>query len=124
MIEKLRVDDAVEASPIHLFGGMWGTIATGLFSNKKGVFYGASGCGTFFGYQILGLVCMFLWTTFFSILFFFSMKKLNLLRIEKEIEIIGLDIAELGGMTDEVYQRIKIEYGRNLLATPEINRQL
>ncbi len=67
---------------------------------------------------------MFTWTTFFSILFFFSMKKLNLLRIGKEIEIIGLDIAELGGMTDEVYQRIKIEYGRNLLATPEINRQL
>ena len=31
------------------------------------------------------------------------MKKLGLLRIKKEIEIIGLDIAELGGLTDEVY---------------------
>jgi ammonia channel protein AmtB len=46
---------------------------------------------------------MFVWTAFFAILFFFSMKKLGLLRIEKEIEIIGLDIAELGGMTDDVY---------------------
>jgi hypothetical protein len=42
------------------------------------------------------------------------MKKLNLLRIEKEIEIIGLDVAELGGLSDDVYQKIKIEYGRNL----------
>lgn len=50
VIEKFHVDDAVEASPIHLFGGMWGTIATGLFSTEKGVFYGADGCGTFFGY--------------------------------------------------------------------------
>jgi ammonia channel protein AmtB len=44
------VDDAVEASPIHLFGGIWGTIATGLFSNEHGVFYGRPDMGTFFGY--------------------------------------------------------------------------
>jgi ammonia channel protein AmtB len=50
-----------------------------------------------------GLVSMFAWTSFWSILFFFSMKKLGLLRISKEMEIIGLDIAELGGMTDEIY---------------------
>jgi Amt family ammonium transporter len=39
IIDKLRVDDAVEASPIHLMGGMWGTIATALFSNENGVFF-------------------------------------------------------------------------------------
>lgn len=39
-MEKVHVDDAVEAFPIHLFGGMWGTIATGLFSNVSGVFCG------------------------------------------------------------------------------------
>jgi hypothetical protein len=31
------------------------------------------------------------------------MKKLGKLRIAKEIEIIGLDVAELGGLTDDVY---------------------
>jgi hypothetical protein len=49
------------------------------------------------------------------------MKRLGMLRIEREIEIIGLDIAELGGMTDEIYQKIKIEYGRTLIMAPEIN---
>jgi Amt family ammonium transporter len=48
VMEKCHVDDAVEAFPIHLFGGMWGTIATGLFSNRAGLFYGYG--GTFFGY--------------------------------------------------------------------------
>jgi Amt family ammonium transporter len=41
-IEKLHVDDAVEASPIHLFGGIWGTIATGIFSFNGGAIYGGT----------------------------------------------------------------------------------
>jgi Amt family ammonium transporter len=31
IMEVLRLDDAVEAVPVHLFGGIWGTLATGLF---------------------------------------------------------------------------------------------
>jgi ammonia channel protein AmtB len=33
-----------------MFGGIWGTIAVGLFDNEKGLLYGADGSGTFFGY--------------------------------------------------------------------------
>jgi Amt family ammonium transporter len=50
LLDKIHVDDAVESAPIHLFGGIWGTIATGLFSNKYGVVYGFEGSGTFFAY--------------------------------------------------------------------------
>ena len=46
---------------------------------------------------------MMAWSSVFSIAFFLLMKKLGLLRIKKEIEIVGLDIAELGGLTEEVY---------------------
>lgn len=116
--KKFNIDDVVEAAPVHLFCGLWGTIATGLFSFKSGVFYGVPGSGTFFGYQILGIVVMFAWSSFFSITFFMIMKKLNYLRIQKEVEIIGLDVAELGGLTEEVYSKIKIEYGRNLIYSP------
>jgi Amt family ammonium transporter len=31
LIEKIKLDDAVEAVPVHLFGGIWGTMATGFF---------------------------------------------------------------------------------------------
>ena len=50
---------------------------------------------------------MFLWTSFWSIVFFSTVKKLGILRIGKEIEIVGLDIAELGGMTQEAYLKLK-----------------
>ena len=46
---------------------------------------------------------MFAWSSVFSISFFLLMKKFDMLRIGKEIEIIGIDIAELGGLTDDVY---------------------
>jgi len=31
---RLKIDDAVDAIPVHMFGGAWGVIATGLFSNE------------------------------------------------------------------------------------------
>ena len=118
MLDKLHIDDAVESTPIHLFGGIWGTLATGIFSNKYGAVSGYPDAGYFFGWQCIGLVSMFAWSSVCSICFFLTMKKLGLLRIPKEIEIVGLDIAELGGLTEEVYQKIKVEYGRNMTYSP------
>lgn len=122
VLEKFHVDDAVEAFPIHLFGGMWGTLATALFDNEFGLFNPSSPSRwSYLGWQMCGMVTILAWTAFFSVLFFYSMKRAGLLRIEKEIEIIGLDIAELGGMTDEMYQKIKIDYGnRNTIYTPDM----
>jgi Amt family ammonium transporter len=34
LILKLKIDDAVDAIPVHLFGGAWGVIAPGFFSNS------------------------------------------------------------------------------------------
>ena len=42
-----------------------------------------------------------------SIVIFFVLKKTGLLRIDRAVEIIGLDIAEMGGVSDEVYNKIK-----------------
>ena len=32
LLVKIRTDDAVDAIPIHLFGGIWGTVSVGLFA--------------------------------------------------------------------------------------------
>jgi Amt family ammonium transporter len=37
LLERLRIDDAVDAIPVHLFNGAWGLIATGLFSSSEGM---------------------------------------------------------------------------------------
>lgn len=48
-ITKLGIDDPVEACCVHMFGGIWGTIAVGFFDNQKGVIYEREGRGYFFG---------------------------------------------------------------------------
>ena len=46
----LRIDDVVDASPVHFFCGMWGTIAAGLFAEPDNVemAYGTGSCGLFY----------------------------------------------------------------------------
>ena len=38
-MEHIEVDDPCEAFPLHLSGGLTGTLGVGLFSNVNGVFY-------------------------------------------------------------------------------------
>jgi ammonium transporter, Amt family len=35
MLVYFRIDDVVDAIPVHMFGGMWGVIATGCFSKPE-----------------------------------------------------------------------------------------
>lgn len=42
------------------------------------------------------------------------MKRLGLLRIDKTIEIIGLDIAEMGGVSEELYEKMRKEFGGSI----------
>jgi hypothetical protein len=48
------------------------------------------------------------------------MHRMGKLRLDKSIEIVGLDIAELGGVSEEVYNKIKLEFGRGI-NSPKIN---
>lgn len=51
---------------------------------------------------------MFAWTTLWSIFFFYAMQRIGILRISKDIEIIGLDIAELGGFSHDDLLKMKL----------------
>ena len=41
LCELATVDDPIEASSVHGFGGMWGLIAVGIFDNVEGLLSGA-----------------------------------------------------------------------------------
>ena len=47
LLEKLKIDDVVDASPVHFFCGVWGTIAAGIFASPSNVemAYGTGSCG-------------------------------------------------------------------------------
>ena len=99
LCEILTVDDPIEASSVHGFTGMWGLIAVGIFHTEKGLLSGAEeGKLRFFGVQIGGMIVIILWVGVISFLYFVSMHFFKLLRVSILDEVIGLDIAEMGGL--------------------------
>ena len=96
--KKLKIDDAIGASSVHGVVGIWGTIVIGLWGiDSKG------GIGIFNGggyeqlvSQLIGASAYTLWAATFAFIFFWILKKTVGLRVTKEEEIEGLDIAEHG----------------------------
>ena len=88
LIDKLKLDDPVGAIAVHLICGIWGTLAVGIFGAMKGIDQ--------FLIQLagVGLVGAFSVTTSFAILF--VIKKTIGLRVDKQEELRGLDLAEHG----------------------------
>ena len=53
------------------------------------------------GYQIVGIVVIIAWVSLISFPAFYIMREINVLRVDKAVEEIGLDVAELGNVSDE-----------------------
>ena len=84
LLEKLRIDDAVGAWPVHGLCGIWGGIATGLFG------------GHALGVQVLGSIAISAWAFVTMFIFFTVLKTLGLLRVTRREELAGLDFIEHG----------------------------
>lgn len=105
---KLRIDDPLEAFPIHGATGFWGVIAVGLFSVKEfqdiakvgnenwGAFYG--GGGKLLAANLIGGIIIASWTTVCIAPLFYGMKYADVLRISRDEELIGNDISKHGGV--------------------------
>jgi len=100
LLDRLRIDDPVGAVPVHGMGGVWGTIAVGIFGRESlglshnGLFYG--GGALQLGIQALGVitVALFIMATMGIV---FKLIDLSIgLRVEREEELRGLDIGEHG----------------------------
>ncbi len=100
--EKLRVDDPVGAVAVHMFNGIWGTLAVGLFATTSapgndsvvGLFYG--GGVKQLGIQLLGFASVALWTAVTITAAYLAIKAVFGLRVKEEEEITGLDATEHG----------------------------
>jgi Amt family ammonium transporter len=112
LILRFKIDDAVDAIPVHMFGGAWGVISTGLFTNANrlavaggstdniGWFYEwgrGSGNFTLIGIQLLAVLFVFGWTAGIFTPFCLVLKFLNWLRIDPLEEEVGMDISRHKG---------------------------
>ncbi|MEO3414342.1 ammonium transporter [Roseovarius sp. CAU 1744] len=85
LLDKFKIDDVVGAIPVHLFAGIWGTIAV-VFTND------AASLGT----QLYSIVVVGLFVSAASAIVWLVLKTTMGLRVDEEVEINGLDMAELG----------------------------
>lgn len=108
IFDRWHIDDPVGALPVHLVGGVWGTLAVGLFSVGPGINswhteVSGPSLGAFTGgtlqpvlIQLTGIAIVGLFVCV-STLFFWAMLKLTFgLRVSHHSEFIGLDISEHG----------------------------
>jgi Amt family ammonium transporter len=99
----LKVDDPCDACVVHGFCGVWGLWATGLFCTDGNVQYAAypntnSACKRFeqFGVQVVGSLVIIAWTCATTGLLFMGIKYTVGMRVDSEIEELGLDASEHG----------------------------
>ena len=104
---KFKIDDPVGASSVHAVNGVFGIICVGLFADGKygdglngiagnvtGLFYGGG-----FGQLWAQLICvgvLIVWGFGLSYVFYKVLDKFWGLRVTKEIEMMGMDIPEMG----------------------------
>jgi len=101
MFDRLRLDDPVGATSVHLVHGVFGTICVGLFGVKgygglahDGLFRGGGFAQLGAQLEAVVVVGAFSFTT--SMLAWLGIKKGIGLRVSPEDEVGGLDIAEMG----------------------------
>ena len=105
----LHIDDPVGAVAVHCMNGIWGTLAVGLFATDTapgysianasgetltGVFYGGS--FELLGLQLTGFISVAAWTAVTITITFLIIKAIIGLRVERDEEILGLDVTEHG----------------------------
>eukprot|EP00899_Mesostigma_viride_P015389 jgi/Mesvir1/23851/Mv10654-RA.1 len=114
LLKMLKIDDPLDAAPVHMFCGAWGLIAVGPFVRRDLVsfFYGKTfeygflygGGGKQLGIQILGVVAIAAWSGATSCIVFGILSKLGVLRTKMNDELMGLDLTHHGGSHLQVIQ--------------------
>ena len=84
-LDKLKIDDVVGAIPVHLFCGIWGTVAV-VLTNSDATLYGQIASILIVGAFVFGV----------SAVVWLILKTTIGIRVNEEDEINGLDVAELG----------------------------
>ncbi|GAB4284594.1 MAG: hypothetical protein Fur0025_15440 [Oscillatoriaceae cyanobacterium] len=99
LLIRFRIDDAVGAIPVHLGGGIWGTLAVAIFGQPERL-------GTELnhwqqlGVQVLGIFMAFLLAFGITYLVLKITNRFFPLRVSTADEVIGLNVSEHGAKTE------------------------
>jgi len=113
LLEKLEIDDPLDAFPVHGVCGAWGVISVGIFAfdDDDIAFAGYStdvSQGYRLGIQMLAVFMIALWCIANGLIIFGGMAYFKVLRVDQETEEDGLDFKEHGGIgysTDMMFSK-------------------
>jgi len=101
VLEKLKIDDAVGAIPVHCFCGVWGTLAVALFGNPE-IWGSGLNRGEQLLVQLMGIGTNFIWAFGISYILLWIINRWMPFRISPEDEHIGLNVAEHNAHTETI----------------------
>ncbi len=84
-LDRMKLDDVVGAVPVHLFAGVWGTLAVCLTNPDASL-----------GAQVIGILAIGLFTFAFSLLAWYGVKLVLGIRLDEDDEMHGSDVMEVG----------------------------
>lgn len=109
LLERFELDDPVGAIPVHLAAGIFGTLALPFFAGEEYLignqnltdYTGNLRVNQFIA-QLIGIISVGLYTFFGSYILLNIINNYNPLRVSKEDEDIGLNIAEHDSGSDQI----------------------
>ncbi|MDK9687220.1 ammonium transporter [Halomonas sp. LC1] len=102
---KKQIDDAVGAIPAHLVSGIWGTLALPWLADLSLLDH-PLGRADQFGIQLLGVAACGVWSFGIAWLLFSITRRFLPLRVSKDAEKMGLNLAEHGAK-NELHQLLE-----------------
>ena len=99
LMERLELDDAVGAVPVHLIGGVWGTLVVALVADTRGF---GPGIGRWdqFVIQLTGIGATALWAFGVGFCVLWLLNRVWPFRVSPDEERIGLNVSEHGESTE------------------------
>lgn len=112
LLVRLKIDDAVDAIPVHYANGLWGVLAVGLFAEPDLMAtagYNAEHSGWFYSWgkgsgdanlllaQFVAIVWINGWVMTVMTPFFYGLNAFGMFRVDPDEEDMGLDISHHRG---------------------------
>ncbi|MEM9135412.1 MAG: ammonium transporter [Actinomycetota bacterium] len=115
LLDRRQIDDPVGAVPVHLFCGVWGTLALGFLADPDAAPGGDGPAGILLGgspallvSQLIGVLAILSFVTLTVGVMFMVTNSLGELRVSPDHEAAGLDLAE---HATPAYNEDAVEYG-------------
>lgn len=85
LLDRFKIDDVVGAIPVHLFAGIWGTLAVVLTNSEASL-----------GTQFYSVLVVGMFVSIASVIVWLILNATMGIRVSEEDEVAGLDQSELG----------------------------